>query len=146
MSIADYSQAIYKCLDDIRTMLAQRQKKYAYYLASQPLTISTTPTSLYQAFIQTNTMPPNGYVCKINIRVRAMGTATYIGIGDSRNQDGRLTTAGSTLTIEAPLTYSLDLKSVYAVCDAGVTTVLEISGIYYDINETGRSQVPNTAL
>ncbi len=63
------------------------------------------------------------FVC-VTIKVRSLGTGTYIAIGDSTAQPFRLTAVGDSHDID----WVGDLNKVYCITDAGNTSVLEYIG------------------
>jgi len=65
---------------------------------------------------------------QIQIVVRDMGTATYVGVGGSDSQDRRLTGVGANVGIDTPLGKRyLDLKSLFIISDTA-DAVVEIIG------------------
>jgi len=65
---------------------------------------------------------------QIQISIRSMGTATYIGVGGTDTQDRRLTAVGENIGMDTPLGKRyLDLRTLFIVSDAN-DAVIEIIG------------------
>jgi hypothetical protein len=93
---------------------------------SSTRTVTTTPTSL--------TGTTNFYVLSYLIRVRSMGTATYIALGDSQARNFRLTTVGETFGFYGNPREVFDLSSVYVVSDTS-DAVIELYVLYKEGSE-----------
>ncbi len=63
------------------------------------------------------------FVC-VTVKVRSLGTGTYIALGNSTAQPFRLTAVGDSHDID----WTGDLSNVYVITDAGATGVLEYIG------------------
>ncbi len=90
--------------------------------------VGTTPKKL---LADDTTLPSGSVFSELTVKVRSMGTNTYIGIG-STSQSFRLTGASQSYTFTAPIinrsVVPLLMDTVNVVGD-GATGVLEISGI-----------------
>lgn len=67
-------------------------------------------------------------VTQVEISVRSMGTATYVGVGGRDSQDKRLTAAKDSVSMDTPLGKKyLNLDTVFVISDTA-DAVLEIFG------------------
>lgn len=100
---------------------------YAEVVADFPavLTAPTTATPLYSGAIYK-------WVTAFTVRVRSMGTATYIALGDKNVQDWRMITVGQTFGISLNPGEVLDLSKIYVVSDTGDATV-EVVATYLPV-------------
>jgi hypothetical protein len=106
-----------------------------YYEVAQDtpfiITVTTTPTSVLA------TIPmPYKWVLSYLVRVRSLGTATYIGIGNESGQDFRLTVIGETYGFAGNPGEICDLTKVFVVSDAN-TAVIEITALFKPIPMQG---------
>ena len=85
-----------------------------------------TPTTARQLIMINK--PGIQRVTQIQIRIRSMGTATYVSIGGADTQDRRMTGAGDSIGIDTPLgkRYT-DVTSLFIVSDTA-DAVVEIIG------------------
>jgi hypothetical protein len=98
-------------------------------------TVTTTATSLMAG------VPiPYKWVLSYLVRVRSMGTATYIGIGDESSQAFRLTIIGETYGFTGNPREILDLNKVYVVSDAN-TAVIEVTALFKPIPSQGNVDI-----
>lgn len=86
------------------------------------LTPTTTPTALLPAY-------PYKWVFSYMIRVRSMGTATYIGIGNETAQLWRLTAVGQIFGFNGNPKEVIDLTKVWYVSDTS-DAVIEVVALY----------------
>ena len=71
-----------------------------------------------------------------SIRVRSMGTATYVGIGDVSAQNYRLTAVGDIMSYSCNRYEVIDLTRKYATSDTG-DAVIEIIASYLPVRLYG---------
>lgn len=69
------------------------------------------------------TVTPTPITNGITVKVRSLGTGTYIAIGSSTSQEFRLTAVGDSKDI-----FVDDLSKIYCITDAGNTGALEYDG------------------
>ena len=108
---------------------------YNEIIEGQPVTV--TPTVAKIRII--GETYPYMYVLSYMIRVRSMGTATYIAIGNEQGQEQRLYAAGQTLTYSCNRYEVIDLTKKYVRADVA-DAVLEVSATYLPFNMYGRVQ------
>lgn len=71
-------------------------------------------------------------VVQIQVTIRSMGTATYVGLGGRDTQNKRLTVVGDNLSIDTPYGKRyLDLRSLFLSSDTA-DAVVEIIGDSYE--------------
>ena len=63
------------------------------------------------------------YVLQYGIRIRSMGTATYVGFGDDKAQNTRLLAADQKITWQGNRYEVVDLTKMWVVCDTADATV-----------------------
>lgn len=66
---------------------------------------------------------PYKYVIAYEIRVRSMGTATYIGIGTEQSQDVHLLAADQRLRFECNRYQVIDMTKKFVSCDTADATI-----------------------
>ena len=108
---------------------------YNEIIESQPVTV--TPTVAKMRLI--GETYPYMYVLSYMIRVRSMGTATYIALGSEQGQEQRLYAVGQTLTYACNRYEVIDLTKKYVRADVA-DAVLEVSYTYLPFNMYGRVQ------
>jgi hypothetical protein len=79
---------------------------------------------------------PYKWVLSYLIKVRSMGTATYIGVGDQFGQGFRLTYVGETFGFSANLHETFDLSKVWISSDTS-DAVIEIVIVFIPIPMQG---------
>ena len=79
---------------------------------------------------------PYRYVLSYLIRVRSMGTATYIALGDEYAQESRLTTAGQTVSYSCNRYEVIDLTKKFVIADTA-DAVIEIMCTYLPLKQYG---------
>jgi len=92
---------------------------------STTLTVLTSPLPILK------NKPLIKRVTQVQLFVRSMGTASYIGIGGSDTQDRRLLSIGSSISISAEQKKYFNPLTIFAVSDTS-DSVLEIMGESYD--------------
>lgn len=85
--------------------------------------IQGTATGITTVAAQITAVATSIFVC-VTVKVRSLGTGTYIAIGDSTAQPFRLTAVGDSHDID----WTGDLSNVYVITDAGNTGSLEYIG------------------
>lgn len=102
-------------------------KTYYEVVQDQPVLLS--PTTTAQAIMPAY---PYKWVFSYLIKVRTLGSATYIGIGNQASQDFRLTIVGETIGWNGNTQEVMDLTKIWYVAD-NTGAVLELIGAYMPI-------------
>lgn len=77
----------------------------------------------------TNAIAPTGLkVFYISLKVRSMGTATYISVGRHGNMEERLTTVGEIYEVEAPRGAYIDTRDIMILADVD-DAIVEVGGV-----------------
>lgn len=105
----------------------------SYYEVVQDTPVVLTPTTTAQAIMPAH---PYKWVFAYMVRVRSMGTATYIGIGNAESQAFRLTIVGETFGYNSNPQEIFDLTNVWYVSDTNDST-LELIATYMPIPMQG---------
>jgi hypothetical protein len=79
---------------------------------------------------------PYKYVLSYLVRVRSMGTATYIALGDEYSQQSRLITAGQTVSYSCNRYEVIDLTKKWIKCDTA-DAVVEVMCTYLPLKQYG---------
>jgi hypothetical protein len=110
-----------------------------YYEVAQDtpfiITATTTPTS-----IMAGIPIPYKWVLSYIVRVRSLGTATYIGIGNMDGQGFRLTVIGESYGFSGNPGEICDLTKVFIVSDAN-TAVIEVTALFKPIPMQGNVEL-----
>jgi len=142
----DYSQATYKCLDDIRAILSQNSLKRLMFLTPFSPTITTTPTSImsstFTGAAAADIAKSAIFAQSISIKVQNMGTATSITVGTSRAQTSTLTAVGDLFVASSQWGTYFDAADIWIAGNLGATTVVEVSGMVYSQNQMLVQYVP----
>lgn len=109
-------------LPDIITSLFGK----SYYEVAQDSPIIFTSTTTAQPVLGVTTYK---WVLSYLIKVRSMGTATYIGVGNEQSQNWRLTIKGETYGFAGNPKEVTDLSRVYVISDTN-DAVIEITALY----------------
>lgn len=80
---------------------------------------------------------PYKYVLSYTVRVRSMGTCTYIALGSYYGQEARLTVAGQTYSYSCNRYEVIDLTKKYIVADQA-DGVLEVSCSFLPMSQYGK--------
>jgi dTDP-glucose pyrophosphorylase len=115
------------------TITAPLQTVYNEIIEGTPIVV--TPTVLQMRLVGEG--HPFQYVLSYMIRIRSMGTATYIAIGDEYGQEQRLYAAGQTLTYSCNRYEVIDLTRKYVRADVA-DAVLEVSFTFLPMKMYGR--------
>lgn len=92
-------------------------------ISSFTVTVPASQTSI------TNSVAPTGLkVFYVSIKVRSMGTATYIAVGRAGALEERMTIVGELYEAEAPKGAYLDTKEIMVMSDT-TDAVIEIGGV-----------------
>jgi len=148
--MGSYDQATYKCLDDIRMIVAQNQLKRIVFLTPFAPTITTTPTSIFSSTL-TNPAPADvqkaaQFSQAISIKVQSMGTATAINIGTVRSQTSTLTSVGDVFVATVPWGTYFNAGEIFVAANLGTTSILEVSGFIYPVGQTKTDFIPSTVV
>jgi hypothetical protein len=102
-------------------------KTYYEVVQDQPVLLSptTTPQAIMPAY-------PYKWVFSYLMRVRTLGLASYIGIGNSASQSFRLTLVGATFGFNANAQEVMDLTKIWYVAD-NTGAVIELIATYMPI-------------
>ena len=76
------------------------------------------------------------WVTAWSLRIRSMGTASYVAVGDRNGQPWRLITVGQTFGVNANPGEVFDLARVFIVSDTSDATV-ELSATYLPVPQYG---------
>ena len=88
---------------------------------------TTIPSTVVRSISQDN-YPTGMKVFYVVLKVRSMGTATYIAVGRPGNTQERLTVVGEIYEAEAPKNAYLDTREIMMVSDTA-DAVLEVGGV-----------------
>ena len=105
---------------------------YNEIIEDTPITVTT---SIAQKRL-VGEVHPYKYVLSYLIRVRSMGTATYIALGDEAAQESRLTTAGQTVSYSCNRYEVIDLTKKYIKADTA-DAVVEVTCTYLPLRQYG---------
>jgi len=108
----------------------------SYYLVRIYTPFLFTPTTAAKPIV--NDMEK--FVLSYLIKVRSMGTATYIGIGDKYSQNFRLTSKGEVFGWNGNNREIFDFAKIYVISDTS-DAVLEIFYLYKE-GEEGKDNGP----
>ena len=97
--------------------------RYAKLLPAQAITPTTTEANILASYAPTGLK-----VYYVSIKVRSMGTATYIAVGTHGNTAERLTVVGEIYEAEAPRGAFLDTRDIMILADVA-DAVVEIGGV-----------------
>lgn len=88
---------------------------------------TVTPTTVIRSI--TIDIAPNGMkVFYVVLKVRSLGTATYVAVGRPNSIEERLTTIGEVYEAEAPRGAYLDTRDIMIVSDSA-DAVVEVGGV-----------------
>jgi len=143
-------RGVYRCLDDIRNLLAGNVLKRIMLLTPFAPTITTTPISVFSSTFTNGAAADISksamFSQSISIKVQNMGTATSITIGTSRAQTNTLTAVGDVFVLSVPWGMYFDANDVWVAANLGATTVLEVSGLVYSRNQNPTVYVPGAQV
>jgi len=88
---------------------------------------TTIPSTVVRSISQDN-FPTGMKVFYVVLKVRSMGTATYISVGRTGSTEERLTIVGEIYEAEAPKGAFLDTKDLMMVSDTA-DAVIEVGGV-----------------
>ena len=109
----------------VQTIFGQRYYEVHNY-PPRTLTVTTTPQPL--------TVQLNTWCLGYQLRVRTMGSCTYVAIGDRYNREFRLTVPGETFGWSANPREVMNLNDVWVHADAN-DAVIEIYSLYKEGTE-----------
>lgn len=105
---------------------------YNEVVEDTPITVTTTTTKK-RLIGETY---PYKWVLSYLIRVRSMGTATYIAIGTEQGQEARLTTVGQFISYACNKYECIDLTKKYIIADTA-DAVVEVSCTFLPVRLYG---------
>ena len=97
-----------------------------YYEVAQDIPMIVTPTTVAASLLG---LAPYKWVLSYLIKVRSMGTATYIGVGNISSQNFRLTIRGERYGFAGNPKEAMDLSKIYVVSDTN-DAVLEVTALF----------------
>ena len=80
---------------------------------------------------------PFRYVMSYMVKVKTMGTASYVALGNEQAQVARLTIAGAYFGYQCNRYEVIDLTKKYMISDT-TDAVLEVSASFLPVNQYGR--------
>jgi len=108
---------------------------YKELVEDTPILVTTTTTK--SRLLGENY--PFRYVLSYLVKVKTMGTASYIALGNEQGQIARLTLAGSYFGYQCNRYEVIDLTKKYIIADS-TDAVLEVSASFLPVSQYGRVQ------
>lgn len=106
-----------------------------YYEVAQDTPFIRTVTTA-AASLTAGAPIPNKWVLSYIVRLRSLGTATYVGIGNESSQAFRLTIIGETYGFSGNPGEVCDLSKVFVISDAA-TAVIEVTALFKPVPMQG---------
>jgi len=101
-----------------------------YYEVRMQYPVLITPQIIARPVVMANEFWVLGYL----LRIRSMGTATYVSVGDNISQEFRLTTVGETFGWSGNVREVFDLSKLYLKADVA-DAVVELIAVSKEGNE-----------